>query len=953
MGIADMLQLGIIKAGPIKIMYRGKLVKKGKVHEDSSFSCGNNTFETPSGFALHFIRKLANPDITTISGYMAIFQGDYSLDQLRKMYLKANAQKINELNSKAKTDQVLENDVNSLLDARINSLRSADGNSNHVLLQVSSINSNGGSVSRFPRSRTAIASDLSLRNMMKHGFLKPQPVTVLYHQAHRTGGKITAKGTFEVDGESWETPSGFALYIAKKVNPNLRTINGFSAVRINNVKLSVYRDKFKVYIAEEKKRRDKNRNQAVSGAKSEMKSEGAASIVTANLIEDTTTTTITTTNTTTTTTATMSVTDNVAQSLLEISNDISATVEPMNISDDEKHDNQNELNISSSSAGTTVSTSGSYSNDSGSGAHGQKSKMANIYEDTHDNQDARGRTNSTISFSSMEEEYSNVITPANNFVLNDEDNSVTSLSGGLEYWLLLGGKLRGMKKDRYIQKLCRVDENTVAWLPAVIVRNVSDTEYKIKFVQDIDGVRSSKLSSYLDVSVDVWRKDENDDDDNGDQSGRSSRRRKKIPSRYRDIPLNQKQFTKSRKRSVSSSSINSTTSNTTKNKKKKRKSSTSWTDNGYDNENRDADDEQDENEVDLIAQAMELQNPLEGTEDTFLSSGSHIACLHAAGVVCKAVDDVMRPKETRTLRNAFCLVRPPGHHVGRFGRTVGCCSHGFCLMNNVGIGAMKARVDHDCKKIAIIDFDVHFGNGTYEIFRNDKDTLFISVHMTGDGEGNIFFGANLPGVNEIDTVNNNICISIEGGKGNKGRTRFSTAFLRTVLPALKKFNPELIMISAGFDGHKDDPLGGHLGLIAKDFRELTYHVVKLAEGENMACQGRVVSVLEGGYDCKPQGSLPKCVVAHVKAMAEKNPIFDERWKKDLVVDTSFMRVDGSSSSGSAISGAMNGDTSRKRGRSRRSGRTFVCSPTVSLSSPTRSPQNNVHFSKGGKRIRLV
>ena len=393
-----------------------------------------------------------------------------------------------------------------------------------------------------------------------------------------------------------------------------------------------------------------------------MKSEGAASIVTANLIEDTTTTTITTTNTTTTTTttATMSVTDNVAQSLLEISNDISATVEPMNISDDEKHDNQNELNISSSSAGTTVSTSGSYSNDSGSGAHGQKSKMANIYEDTHDNQDARGRTNSTISFSSMEEEYSNVITPANNFVLNDEDNSVTSLSGGLEYWLLLGGKLSGMKKGRYIQKLCRIDENTVAWLPAVIVRNISDTEYKIKFVQDIDGVRSSKLSSYLDVSVDVWRKDENDDDDNGDKSGRSSRRRKKIPSRYRDIPLNQKQFTKSRKRSVSSSSINSTTSNTTKNKKKKRKSSTSWTDNGYDNENRDADDEQDENEVDLIAQAMELQNPLEGTEDTFLSSGSHIACLHAAGVVCKAVDDVMRPKETRILRNAFCLVR----HLG-------------------------------------------------------------------------------------------------------------------------------------------------------------------------------------------------------------------------------------------------------------------------------------------------
>jgi acetoin utilization deacetylase AcuC-like enzyme len=165
--------------------------------------------------------------------------------------------------------------------------------------------------------------------------------------------------------------------------------------------------------------------------------------------------------------------------------------------------------------------------------------------------------------------------------------------------------------------------------------------------------------------------------------------------------------------------------------------------------------------------------------------------------------------------------------VGRFGRTGGCCSHGFCLLNNVAIGATKARVDYGCKKIAIIDFDVHFGNGTYEIFRNDKDTLFVSVHMTGDGEGNIFFGANLPGVNEINHIDNNICVSIDGGKQSKGRKRFSGAFLGTVLPALKKFNPELILISAGFDGHRDDPLGGHLGKCIIFIQLTTNQVVKL------------------------------------------------------------------------------------------------------------------------------
>ncbi len=903
LNIKTMIHFGIVKPGPIKIIYRGHVVTEGVLNNDSSFSCGDNTFDTPSGFALHYIRKCSNPNITTISGYMAIYQGDYSLDALRKSYMKSNGTQINALKSNAVNDQSLVKNVNKILDEKINHLKHAHNRNLGT--------DNAPALSRFPRSRTAITNDLSLRNMMKHGFVKPQPITVFYHQAHRTGGRITASGHFEVDGESWETPSGFALYIAKKVNPNLRTINGFSAVRINNVKLAVYRDKFKLYI-EEKKRR-----LASADEKSVMP-----------ILEKTVPAVDTT-------------------SILNNSN----VGEAMSISeDDEKNDTVNGLNTSSSSFGTTACNSSSGSNNgntiTATMATTANNSVNNIISSESDkatvsasnNTRQRGYSNNS---SAPMDEFKNIITPTNNFILDDEDNSVTSLSGGLEFWLSLGGKLTGLEKGCYIEKMCRVNEDKVAWLPASIVRKISDTEYKIKFVHEFIGARSFKLSSYLDVSLDVWKKDKKvaeDERNNADGKGRGSRRRKKVPSRYRDIPLDQKQLATSRKRSVSVSSTNSASGSTTGNyNTKKRKRSTSWNNkNGYKCGNEgDDDDEQDSSldggESNGNGTLDELQNLLEVTEDTVLSNRSHIACLHAAGVVCKAVDSVMAPTNQRTVRNAFCLVRPPGHHVGRFGRTVGCCSHGFCLMNNVGIGAMKARVDHGCKKVAIIDFDVHFGNGTYEIFRMDKDTMFISVHMTGDAEGNVFFGANLPGVDEIDTIFNNVCISLEGGKGSKGRTRFSSAFLNTVLPALRSFNPELILISAGFDGHKDDPLGGHLGLIVKDFRELTYHIVQLAEEPNMACQGRVVSVLEGGYDCKPQGSLPKCVVAHVKALAEKKPIFDQKWKKNLVIGTTFPP--------SSVLTAMDGG-SRKRNRSRRIDLNRKFSPgAVSLRSPTKSPQN--------------
>ena len=224
--------------------------------------------------------------------------------------------------------------------------------------------------------------------------------------------------------------------------------------------------------------------------------------------------------------------------------------------------------------------------------------------------------------------------------------------------------------------------------------------------------------------------------------------------------------------------------------------------------------------------------------DTVLSPGSGEAALYAAGAVISAVDTVIAGE----VDNAFCAVRPPGHHAEPE------CGMGFCLFNNVAIGAQHARLTHGLRRIAIVDFDVHHGNGTQAAFENDPNTLFASSHQyphypgTGaaseNGVGNIF---NAP----LDA--------------NSGGREFRAAMETLILPAVRAFNPDIVFISAGFDAHARDPLAS-LRFEEEDFEWATGQVKEIA-GE--FADGRMVSTLEGGYDLEALGNS---VQAHVSAM---------------------------------------------------------------------------------------
>ncbi len=221
--------------------------------------------------------------------------------------------------------------------------------------------------------------------------------------------------------------------------------------------------------------------------------------------------------------------------------------------------------------------------------------------------------------------------------------------------------------------------------------------------------------------------------------------------------------------------------------------------------------------------------------DTVVSPASGEAALRACGALIAAVDAVVAGEA----ETAFCAVRPPGHHAepGR--------SMGFCLFNNVAVAAAHARAEHGLDKIAVVDFDVHHGNGTQAAFEHDKALFFASTHEyplypgTGaaseTGVGNIF---NLP---------------LASGSGSK---EFRTAVAEHILPALRDFRPELILVSAGFDGHERDPLAT-LRLVEADYAWVTREIREIA-GE--LCGGRVISTLEGGYDLE---ALAASVTAHV------------------------------------------------------------------------------------------
>ena len=224
--------------------------------------------------------------------------------------------------------------------------------------------------------------------------------------------------------------------------------------------------------------------------------------------------------------------------------------------------------------------------------------------------------------------------------------------------------------------------------------------------------------------------------------------------------------------------------------------------------------------------------------DTAMSPASGEAARRAAGAVTAAVDAVLGGEAD----NAFCAVRPPGHHAEPK-RPMG-----FCLFNNVAIGAEHARRAHGLTRIAVVDFDVHHGNGTQAAFERDGDLFFGSTHQSPLYPGT--------GAASETGVGNIVNAPLSPGTGSAG---FRDAMESRLLPALRTFRPELILVSAGFDAHRDDPLA-NLALVEEDYAWITTELTRLA-GE--LCGGHVVSTLEGGYDLR---ALAASAAAHVGAL---------------------------------------------------------------------------------------
>ena len=224
--------------------------------------------------------------------------------------------------------------------------------------------------------------------------------------------------------------------------------------------------------------------------------------------------------------------------------------------------------------------------------------------------------------------------------------------------------------------------------------------------------------------------------------------------------------------------------------------------------------------------------------DTWMSPGSLAAALRGVGAAVAGVDAVFKGEAA----NAFCAIRPPGHHAEQRR------AMGFCLFNNAAIASLYARERYDAERVAVVDFDVHHGNGTQDIFWSDRDLFYGSIHQmplypgTGTvsetGVGNIF---NAP---------------LRAGDGSD---RFREAMRTVILPAIDAFGPDLVVVSAGFDAHSRDPLGG-LELSEEDFVWATLYIMEMADKH---AEGRVVSVLEGGYDLE---GLSKSAAAHVIAL---------------------------------------------------------------------------------------
>lgn len=226
--------------------------------------------------------------------------------------------------------------------------------------------------------------------------------------------------------------------------------------------------------------------------------------------------------------------------------------------------------------------------------------------------------------------------------------------------------------------------------------------------------------------------------------------------------------------------------------------------------------------------------------DTMMSPGSAEAAQRAAGAVCAAVDAAVAGE---TLR-AFCAVRPPGHHA------TPDTAMGFCLFNNIAVGAAHALAAHGLERVAVVDFDVHHGNGTQDIFWNEPRVLYASSHQWPLYPGT--------GAVEETGVGNIVNVPLPPGAGP---AQFRAVWSEAVLPELDAFAPQLVLVSAGFDAHRLDPLA-NLELDTDDYAWVTRRLVELAQRH---AGGRVVSSLEGGYSIE---ALREAVAAHVAALGE-------------------------------------------------------------------------------------
>ena len=246
--------------------------------------------------------------------------------------------------------------------------------------------------------------------------------------------------------------------------------------------------------------------------------------------------------------------------------------------------------------------------------------------------------------------------------------------------------------------------------------------------------------------------------------------------------------------------------------------------------------------IDLVSKSFPENGLAFLDGDTVVSPGSKEATKDAVGSIITAIDGVQQ----KEFKNAFCAVRPPGHHAEKDK------AMGFCIYNNVAVGANYLIEKYKYNKVAIIDFDVHHGNGTQDIFYNNEKVLYISTHQypyyPGSGSEK-----------ETGKFNNILNIPLEAGTTAE---QFLNAY-ENVLKKLKEFKPEFLLFSAGFDAHIDDPLA-QLRLSSEDFYHLTKRTLEVSKS---MCNGNVVSILEGGYDLK---ALQDSTKRHVDALIEFN-----------------------------------------------------------------------------------